>query len=127
MQQTNMASAHQSAANAFAQLPSDHPNPWGLVKGPFAAAIASAARIGWYFESPTRLRTELGFTWDFTLDSPRDIRGDVDRAVISWRAANVLEHTAAYSLLLRPSVDTQPIRPQVPPIFRRQFRRARSM
>ena len=101
-------------------------NLWQHVKGPVATSIASAARIGWTFTEAAVVRNDLGQRWDLRIDSPADIKKDIERAVISWRAANVLEHEHAFRHIVHPSYEA-PCPADVLPIFERQFKRAASM
>ena len=45
-------------------------NRWGAVKGPIAAAILSARRLGWKFEAANCLTTDTCTQLDLTLNSP---------------------------------------------------------
>ena len=98
---------------------------WSHVRGPTAAAIASASRIGWYFSAADKLHSDDGESFDLSRDSPAAIVNAVQRSVIRWRSANVLQdHTATKTLLQSPC-----FRPPhgVLPIAYERWRRAKAM
>ena len=76
-------------------------NLWNRVKGPTAAAILTASRIGWYFSSPCHLHTDDDEVFNLTRDSPATVVKAVHAAVIRWRAANVLQLSLATAPLLQ--------------------------
>ena len=59
--------------------------PWRQVKGPGAAAAATAQRLGWRFDSATAIVTGDGRAIDLLLDSPAAVRLWVREAVRAWR------------------------------------------
>ena len=59
--------------------------PWAVVKGPAAATVASAARIGWTMMDAVSAVTDTGRVVDFQLDSPAMIRKLVRESVKRWR------------------------------------------
>ena len=60
-------------------------SPWGRVKGPAAAFVASAQRIGWTISSALEATTDKGVALDFTRDSPAYIQTEVRKSVWRWR------------------------------------------
>jgi hypothetical protein len=70
-------SAHANATRMLA----DSKNGWNAVKGPFAAAIKSACRIGWSFNSAFELVTDDGTILDIRDDSPQFIKNEVTKSV----------------------------------------------
>ena len=62
---------------------------WAKVKGPAAATIMSARRLGWRFVSATEV--DIGDNTRLLLnrDSPAYVRIKVVEAVNTWRARNV--------------------------------------
>ena len=97
-----LTDAFTTAADIFHSLPYDA-CAWRYVKGPVAAAIVSAARLGWTFLSATAVRTDTGQIWDLEADSPADVKRDIERAVVAWPAANVLENEQAFRHLPHPA------------------------
>ena len=64
---------------------------WQHVRGPAAATVASAWRIGWQAHSYTAFTTDLGRSLDFTLDPPVVVNREIVRAVRRWRDAAVFK------------------------------------
>jgi ribonuclease HI len=60
-------------------------NVWAKVKGPAAAMVATAARIGWQTLNATTLVTDLGEIVDMTVDPPKVVALQVFEAVKRWR------------------------------------------
>ena len=56
-------------------------NVWAKVKGPAAAMVATAARIGWQTLNATTLITDLGEIVDMTMDPPKAVALQVFEAV----------------------------------------------
>ena len=86
----------------------NHSNIWQRVRGPTAAAIATASRIGWHFSDPRHLHTDDGETFDLTRDPPAAVVQAIHAAVIRWRSANVLQHHSATMTLLQSPKFTAP-------------------
>ena len=63
----------------------DRPSPWARVRGPAAAFVASALRLGWQVLSCTEVRTDWGQHVDFTRDSPAMAQRFVQQSVWRWR------------------------------------------
>ena len=62
---------------------------WRAVAGPTAATIATLARLGWTTTDPTKTTDDVGFTWDFRLDSPAAIVQACKASVRRWRLARI--------------------------------------
>ena len=62
---------------------------WNDVKGPVAAALRTAARIGWTFESATTLVDDLGVAWLLLRDSPAAVGSGVTQSVSRWRFRSI--------------------------------------
>ena len=60
-------------------------NVWAKVKGPAAALVATAARIGWQTVNATTLITDRGDVLDLRLDPPKVVAQQVFDAVKRWR------------------------------------------
>jgi hypothetical protein len=58
---------------------------WQVVKGPAAATVATAARLGWTMHDATSATTDEGRTIDFDLDPPSVIARLVADAVRRWQ------------------------------------------
>ena len=56
-----------------------------VVKGPAAAVVATAARIGWQILNATQILTDVGHLLDLSLVPPKVIAEHVFKAVESWR------------------------------------------
>ena len=104
--------SHQQLEASFSRAHNDlqgcqhHSQLWQRVRGPTAAAIATASRIGWHFASARILHTDDGCTFDLVRDPPAAVVQAVHAAVIRWRTANVLQnHTATMTLLQSPKFD----------------------
>ena len=52
-------------------------NPWLDIRGPFAAMIATLARLNWRAPSATTLRTESGQLLDLEKVSPKEVAKEV--------------------------------------------------
>ena len=79
------------------------------VRGPAAATVASAWRLGWQIHSFSAFTTDLGRSLDLTLDPPVVIRREVVRAVKRWRDAAIFKRhshlgdiSKAHGLYMRP-------------------------
>ncbi len=59
--------------------------PWGAVRGPAGAVLATAERINWRFVDARRLVTDTGRTLDLTADPPCVVVREVHDAVARWR------------------------------------------
>ena len=64
-------------------------NPWAVARGPAAAFILSAARLGWTPKDARILTTDLGRRLDLMLDPPVVVEREVHAAVRRWRWRNV--------------------------------------
>ena len=62
---------------------------WSVVRGPVAAFVATANRIGWKVMGATQVIDENGVSVSFIDDSPDAIRLRVKAAVERWRMENV--------------------------------------
>ncbi len=78
--------------------------PWSVVRGPAAAVIATAARIGWHVQDATTFVTDQGRVLNLTLDPPIVVKREVDDAVRRWRWRQV---TAAAPHLAAHGDDTE--------------------
>ncbi len=58
--------------------------PWACATGPAAVAVATAARIGWFFEDALVLVTDEGRRLDLLMDPPCEVRREACRAVERW-------------------------------------------
>ncbi len=65
-------------------------NPWGLVAGPAAATVATAARLGWQLHGAEVMITDRGRRIDLTLDPPVVVKKEVEAAVRRWRWARIV-------------------------------------
>ncbi len=65
--------------------------PWAAVKGPAAATLASAARLGWDVTDAAHFRTDLGRVLDLRRDPPCIIKQEVHEAVERWRWKRICE------------------------------------
>ena len=63
---------------------------WQHVKGPGAAMVASAQRIGWVVESATRIQTETGRVLLLDEDPPVVVKRAVEQAVRMWRDSLII-------------------------------------
>ena len=59
---------------------------WAHVKGPAAALVATAQRLGWQVHTATQLLDDSGREVNLTLDSPCMVKGWATEAVWRWRA-----------------------------------------
>ena len=60
-------------------------SPWAMVKGPAAAFVASAWRLGWTVHSFDDVTTDIGTHLNMYRFSPIEMKEEVDRAVRRWR------------------------------------------
>ena len=60
-------------------------NPWNCVRGPGAAFVASAQRLGWKVNSATSAIDDRGNSIAFNRDPPAMIRFLVEKSVRRWR------------------------------------------
>ena len=70
---------------ATAKLAGARGTVWNVVTGPVTALIASTRRLGWAFDGPWRLRTDVGHIVDLRADSPAAAAAHVGEAVRRWR------------------------------------------
>jgi hypothetical protein len=61
------------------------PNVWAAVRGPGAAFVATAARLGWTVHDAFSLTTDVGTALRLTSDPPARVRREVVAAVRRWR------------------------------------------
>ena len=69
-------------------------NPWAVVRGPAAAYVATANRLGWRVQGPLTVVTDDGSTLDFAIDSPAFVKAAVDSSVRRWRGRMVAQRLA---------------------------------
>ena len=62
---------------------------WALAKGPVAAMILTAKRLGWKTPSPYRMVTDTGNVVDFRKLSPRYVKQMVHESVVRWRRRRI--------------------------------------
>ena len=60
-------------------------SPWAMVRGPAAAFVASAWRLGWTVYSAFAVRTDEGDLLELHRDPPARIQREVQAAVWRWR------------------------------------------
>ena len=121
-QEEKLRDAHDAVMKRLYKPLKGNSSVWARAKGPTAAAILSASRIGWVFESADRVITDDGRKLELGVDSPADIKCAVEDSVKRWRTANVLHQFTAFDGLLKPQLDVTP--PGVVPCMKRQWRRA---
>ena len=121
-QEDKLREAHDMVVRRLARPLKGNASVWARAKGPTAAAILSAGRIGWVFESADRIITDNGRVIELGVDSPADVRGAVEDSVRRWRTANVLNQFTATKNLLKHQQGSVP--PGVVPCMKRQWRRA---
>ena len=63
--------------------------PWSIVRGPGAAFVATASRLGWSVRSATDVMTDAGRVLHLHLDPPIVVAKEVEAAVRRWRWRNV--------------------------------------
>jgi hypothetical protein len=61
------------------------PNVWAAVRGPGAAFVASAARLGWTVHDAFSVTTDDGTALRFTSDPPARVKREVTASVRRWR------------------------------------------
>ena len=61
------------------------PSPWAMVRGPGAAFVTSAWRLGWLVVDAVKVVTDRGAILDLARDSPAAVRAEVADAVWRWR------------------------------------------
>ena len=81
---------HDAANKAKAQIERAKGSVWTMVRGPVAAFIASAARIGWTVHSATTATDDLQQNWNFAADSPAAIGEAVAESVRRWRLKRII-------------------------------------
>ena len=81
-----MEHAHEKTAAAFESAKF----AWNAAKGPFAATILSARRIGWSFKSASVLVTDVGEEINLARDSPVYVR-DRTREAVSRKIAKEID------------------------------------
>ena len=120
--------AHQQVMSSLqtwhGRRKNENASAWSRAKGPTAAAILSAGRLGWAFRDASTIETDDGHVLDLRSDPPAAVKNAVDRAVIRWRAANVLEHFTVTAQLLKTSLKPPNV---VIPGMQQQWRRANAM
>ena len=84
-----MARSHRAAR---ANICSAKGSIWRLVTGPAAATIATLKRLGWATLEPAKTVDDLGFAWDFRLDSPAAIAQACKASVRRWRLARIADY-----------------------------------
>ena len=62
---------------------------WSKVTGPFAAAAASAKRIGWKYTGGLSFVTDIGQPVDLSQDSPQFVKLKARQSVRRWREDNI--------------------------------------
>ena len=82
-------------------------SPWPRVTGPFAAAAATATRLGWEHRGGLAFVTQAGDKVSMVRDSPAAVAVHVKRAVQRWRSRILTISTSCQSRgltrLLRPA------------------------
>ena len=73
-QDDKLRSAHNAVMTHLSKPLRGNASIWARAKGPNAAAILSAGRIGWVFEEADRTITDDGRLTELGIDSPADIR-----------------------------------------------------
>ena len=81
-------------ADARARL-REQSNMWSLVAGPAAAAVATASRLGWAFDSAEHVVTDQGRRLWLRQDAPAAVQREVREAVRRWRWRRVLTRLPA--------------------------------
>ena len=109
--QNDLEAAHEHAMARLQHFAKGTAPLWSRVTGPTAAAILTAARLGWVFETARTITTDEGTKIDLGRDSPARVKQFAEESVIRWRTANVLESFTQTRHLLR---DTQQQQPQSP-------------
>ena len=66
---------------------------WAVVKGPVAAVITTALRLGWRLDSPSTAIDDVGARWNFQVDPPAAIKKAVKQSVRRWRFEQVAANT----------------------------------
>ena len=64
-------------------------NKWGIVRGPVAATIMTAQRIGWTFVDAHTLQNDEGMVLDLTRDSPVFVAQQVTSSVRRFLAKEI--------------------------------------
>ena len=59
--------------------------PWSVVRGPGAAFVATAMRLGWTVHDARRITTDAGRDLDLAVDPPVVVARECDAAVRRWR------------------------------------------
>ena len=68
---------------------------WNSVAGPTAAAVCTAARLGWCFLNAFTLQDDIGLCWHVLQDSPAAIAQAVRRSVQRWRFNSIVQQMPA--------------------------------
>ena len=71
-------------------LPLVGPN-WAKVRGPAAACVKTAARLGWVVHDTFHFTTDGGMDLDLHRDSPAFVKQHVSQSVIRWRSTRIAE------------------------------------
>ena len=114
----------QSLRSWYSRTGDRNASVWGNAKGPTTAAILSAGRLGWSFRDAYSIETDDGSILDLRRDAPAAVKNAVDKAVIRWRAANLLEKFTTTTHLLKTTIRPPP---HVTLGMQQQWRRANAM
>ena len=95
---------------------------WMRAVGPSAAALLTAARLGWTISDTGAIRTDDGETLQLGVDPPAAVQHAVEQSVRRWRSANVLYHEMATRHLL--TCPDRALAPDVIPAMSSQWHRA---
>ena len=63
--------------------------PWSVVRGPAAAVVATATRLGWTVHDARRFTTDTGRELDLAIDPPVVVARECEAAVRRWRWRSV--------------------------------------
>ncbi len=113
-----IAMLHRSIAIARARI-AGALRPWARVRGPAAAYVATAARLGWHVRDATTVVTDRGRVLDLRVGPPCIVRREVAAAVVRWRWKRVedaVSHLASSSMGIGACVD--PLRRLLAPAAR---------
>ena len=102
--QGDLSRAHRAACDHLTAASSHKGHIWTQVRGPTAAAILTAERLGWSFKDARNIIADCGRTIDLARDPPAYVKRLVIAAVRRWRLGNVLQHFHATRGLVMPAV-----------------------
>ncbi len=85
-----VATLSRAVARAKGKL-SGARSPWNAVAGPAAAAVATAARLGWVFDGADIIITDSGRRLDLAVDPPIIVKSEVIAAVRRWRWGRIVD------------------------------------